>query len=459
MSEKVRISFLGGTGTVTGSKFLLRTADKTIMVDCGLFQGLKKLRLLNREKLPLAGEKIDFVLLTHAHIDHSGYLPKLVKDGFRGRIISTAPSLKIAEILLRDSAKISAEEAEKANQEGYSRHHPAEPLYTIEDVEKTIPLFSGINEGEWTELSPGIKVRFNYAGHILGASFIELVIAGKIFVFSGDLGRRDDLLLHQPKKPQRADILFLESTYGDRIHPEAEKDFFKFVREGLRKKGTVIIPCFAVERVQLLLFLLSKYREQNLLSDIPVYLDSPMGNSVLQIFHDFPYWHKLSEKELNNLSRETKINGSLSQTFKTIANNEAKIVLAGSGMATGGRVLLYLQKYLSDPKAMVILAGYQAEGTRGRLLLDGAKEIKIHGKYYPVKAKIRSVQGLSAHADQTGLLDWLKEIKNIPERVFIVHGEAQAADTLRVKIADTYGWSAIVPELNAEEEIVFLGSR
>ncbi|MEZ5040198.1 MAG: MBL fold metallo-hydrolase [Saprospiraceae bacterium] len=455
IDQKIKIHFLGAAGTVTGSKYVVEGLGKKIMVDCGLFQGLKKLRQLNWGYPPIDISTIDVVLLTHAHLDHTGYLPRLVQSGFNGKIYGTGPTLDIAEIILRDSAKIQEEEAAQANEKGYSKHSPAKPLYNLKDVNRTLAHFEEVPLDQWLSLFEGIKMRFQYVGHILGATFIEMEMGGKRFVFSGDVGREEDALLYPPKKPKRAEVLFIESTYGDRLHPKGdiEKEILQIVGETFQQRGTLIIPSFAVERTQTLMYMFWQLREKRLLPNIPVYMDSPMGTNVLQVFHRSANWHKLSKEDCDKMCNYIHTVTSFKETWEVIDNKDPKIVIAGSGMVTGGRVLTYLTKYIDKPETRVLLVGYQAEGTRGRQLLEGAHEVKIYGKYYPVKAKILTIQGLSAHADQQGLLDWLGEIENQPEKIFIVHGEAQAADVLRVKIKDTLGWECTIPELYSIEEL------
>lgn len=455
MNNKITIHFLGAAETVTGSKFLIETGVRKILIDCGLFQGLKKLRLLNWNSLPVNIEDIDTVLLTHGHLDHTGYLPRLMGKGFKKTIQGTAPTLDIAEIILMDSAKIQEEEAKKANAEGYSIHTPAKPLYTIKDAEKAIERFRPVKEGEWIELFEGIQVRFQYVGHILGATFIELDIYGKRFVFSGDIGRKNDFLLNTYKKPDKADVLVIESTYGGRIHENSnlEARLKEIILHTINKKGTLIIPCFAVERTQTLMYLLWKLQSQNSIPHIPMIMDSPMGANVLKIFYLHQQWHKLPLEDYTKMCNAFKIVKNYRETWKTIENNLPKIVVAGSGMLTGGRVLSYLTEYLERPETSILLAGFQAEGTRGRALQEGASELKIYGKYYQVKAEIFTIAELSAHADQTELLDWMSEIRNTPERIFITHGEPHSADALRVKIKDVYGWDSTIPTLYSIEEI------
>lgn len=456
MKPLVKLNFLGAAGTVTGSKFLIETSELHIMVDCGMFQGLKDLRELNWAELPADVAAIDLVILTHGHLDHVGYLPRLVKQGFKGKIIGTAPTLAIAEIILKDSAKIHEEDAEKANKEGYTKHKPALPFYNVDEAEKTVRLFKSATRNTWLQLSDNITLRFRYNGHIIGATFVELDINGKRFVFSGDVGRRDDYLLDNPEKPRWADYLFLESTYGDRCHPKEDLEplFIDLINRTLNNKGNLIIPSFAVERLQTLMYLLWKLYKEHKIPDIPIYVDSPMGNNVLSVFEQFPKWHKLSMSDYSAMCKHVNIISSYRETWETIDNPRPKIVIAGSGMVTGGRVLSYLQQYIDRSSTTILLVGYQAEGTRGQQLLNGAHEIKFYGKYYPVRATVEHVESLSAHADQNGLLDWLGDIKNIPECVYLIHGEANALNAFRVKLETTLNWNIKVPKLTDKEQLI-----
>ena len=450
MENQVKIHFLGAAGTVTGSKFLLETSELNILIDCGLFQGIKSLRELNWKDFPFDPKAIDLILLTHGHLDHTGYLPRLVKQGYKNPILGTPPSLGIAEVILNDSAKIQEEDAERANKEEYSKHEPALPLYTTKDAERAIELFQSINLDEWYQISENIKYRYQANGHILGSAFIELDIFNKRFVFSGDIGREKDLLLEPPKKPEKADYLFLESTYGDRLHPEDDSDeiFTEAIKDTIRNNGNLIIPSFAVERLQGIMYRLYLLMKSNKIPEIPIYIDSPMGNKVLDVFEGFSKWHKVDADEFRKMLSYFNIITSYRDTWKTIDEKRTKVVIAGSGMVTGGRVLTYLRYLIDKPETTVLLAGYQAEGTRGRQLENGAAEIKIFGKYCPVKAKVLKIDSLSAHADQQELLDWLSEIKNVPEKVFLIHGEPTALDSLRVKIKDLYNVEVNIPQLH-----------
>lgn len=447
--KEVVIHFLGAAETVTGSKYYLETPELNIMVDCGMFQGLKELREINWKKLPIDASKIDIVLLTHGHLDHTGYLPRLVKEGFKGKIYGTAPTLAITEIILRDGAKIHEEEAEKANKEEYSKHSPALPFFKLEDAEQTFNLFQSIEKDTWKDLGKNIRCTFKYNGHIIGATYIELEIHGKLFVFSGDIGRNTDYLLDPPNRPMWADYLFMESTYGHKLHPDENVEDFmaSLIKETIHNRGNLIIPSFAVERLQSIMYLLWKLYKSNRIPNIPIFVDSPMGNNVLSVFEAFSDWHHLPIEEYKAMCQHINIISSYRETWETIDDNRPKIVIAGSGMVTGGRVLTYLRQLLDKDSTTVLLVGYQAEGTRGRQLLEGAHEIKLFGKYIPVKAKVKHLESLSAHADQKELLQWMQSIKNIPEKVFLVHGEPTALQTFRVKIKDTLGWHVEVPKL------------
>lgn len=450
------IQFLGAAGTVTGSKFLLTVAGKKILIDCGLFQGKKELRMLNWEELPADAHEIDIIILTHGHLDHVGYLPRLVAQGFKGRIIASEPTLAVAGIILKDSAKIQEEEAQKANMYKYSRHSPALPLYTTLDVLKTVTLFKGISQNVWYEIFDGILLRLRYNGHIIGSTFIEITAHGKTFVFSGDIGRQNDPLLFPPVQPEKADVLVIESTYGDKIHPleDAPARLQAIILDTIAMNGTVIIPSFAVERTQLLMFLLWQLKSQQRLPDVPIYMDSPMATQALDIFHHFNEWHKLSQEDCAEMCRRIIRVHSPEESRTLIEDTTPKVVIAGSGMATGGRVLGYMQKYLEDSNSTILLVGYQAEGTRGSDLLQGKAEIKMYGSYYKVRARIASLESLSAHGDQSDLLHWMNGLKSAPENIFIVHGEPDSSRGLQEKIFKEYGWKSTVPVLN---ETVILG--
>ena len=450
----MKIHFLGAAGTVTGSKYLIETPDKNILVDCGLFQGLKELRLLNWSGLSFGAAKIDIVLITHGHLDHVGYLPRLVKDGFTGQILGTAPTLEVAKIILEDSARIQEEDADRANERGFSKHKPALPLYDTKDVKKTLPLFYPQPLDEWIEIGKEIFCRFRYNGHIIGATFIELKIKEKVIVFSGDIGKEQDLLMYPPQKPDKADILLIESTYGNRLHPDdAEERLAEIIKNAAAKGGTIIIPSFAVERAQMLMYLLWQLKKKGVIPDLPVYMDSPMGTGVLGIFEHNPSWHKLPLEACREMCKDIKLIESIQETYKLAASPQPKIIIAASGMATGGRILTYFVQHLGNDCSTILLVGFQAEGTRGRALLEGAKEIKLYGKMFPVKAQIENIEGLSSHADQDGLIDWISNLSSTPDKIFIVHGEHDSSVALKEKIKEIYDWNAAIPKLNQVSEI------
>jgi metallo-beta-lactamase family protein len=451
MNENMTLTFLGAAGTVTGSKYLLETKSKKLMVDCGVFQGLKELRLLNWQQPEYDPKTIDAVVLTHGHLDHTGYLARLVKLGFRGKIYGSDPTLKIAEIILKDSAKIQEEEAARANKEGYRKHSPAEAFYDLKDVQQTASLFIPLAEGSWHILEDEFRVRWQYNGHIIGSTFIEVETNGKTIVFSGDIGRKNDLLLYPPKKPIKADILLIESTYGGRFHPEEETiipELERIVNDTIKRGGSLFIPSFAVERAQLMMLMLWRLLKEKKIPKIPMIMDSPMGANVLNLFHTYRDWHKLKSNECDEMCSHFRIVSSSRETLELREGNESKIVIAGSGMMTGGRILNYMETRSANISDTLLFAGYQAEGTRGRKLLDGAKEIKVYGKWLPFKMHIEHIEGLSAHGDQNDLIDWLSEIKQQPEKVFIIHGEPEQAEALSKALEKKKGWQSQLPQLN-----------
>ncbi len=446
------IQFLGATSTVTGSKHLLKTPEAKILIDCGLFQGLKSLRLKNREELPVNIKDIDFSIITHAHLDHCGYIPVLVKNGFNGKFYMTPPTRDLVEIILRDSAKIQEEDAKKANEEGYSKHSPAKPLYTENDVERALKHFEVKNDNEWIKLTNNISFQFRKNGHILGATFIEIDCFGKRIVFSGDIGRNNSELLNSPEKPEEIDYLILESTYGDRLHPinNPLDDLEEAILSTIEKGGNLLIPSFAVGRAQEIMYLINVLKEQKRIPNIPVYLDSPMGADATEIFLNHPLWHKLKGVDIHKVSRHVSIIRDYHDTIKILKDKTSKIIIAASGMLTGGRVLTYLKEYGPLHDNTILLVGYQGEGTRGRALQEGLKEIKLQGKYVDIYAEVRSIESMSGHADQSEMLNWLKNLRKTPSKIFLVHGEPQALDVFRVKIQSELGIESIIPQF-AEE--------
>ncbi|QKJ33020.1 MBL fold metallo-hydrolase [Mucilaginibacter mali] len=440
--ESVFLRSLGAAGTVTGSKHLLITPEMTLMVDCGLFQGIKELREKNWERLPVDAASTGCVILTHAHLDHCGYLPLLVRQGFNKTIYMTGPTRDLTEIILRDCAKLQEEDADRANRHGYSKHRPAEPLYTTADVEAVLPLFRVCEIGVAIEVHPRISFRFYPSAHIPGACSAAISCYGRTLVFSGDIGRLNSELLPAPAPLPQADFVIMESTYGDRLHQggDTAAELAMVINDTVFEKGNMLLPCFAVGRAQEVMHMIYRLKQKNLIPDqIPVYLDSPMAASAGKVLLHFPEWFTSSKKEVARMFSGVTINDDYQGTEQIIKRHGSKIILAASGMLTGGRVLTYLKSYLPDKHNTILLIGFQAEGTRGRALLNHAHELKVHGKYYPVIAEVREIEGLSAHADQAELLQWLRPFKENQPLVFLVHGEPGAQETLRVKIKDELG--------------------
>lgn len=453
----MKLTFLGGTGTVTGSKYLIESSSLTgpILVDCGLFQGLKNLRLKNRESLPFDPKGLSAVILTHAHLDHSGYIPLLVKSGFKGPIYCSEATYELCKILLPDSGHLQEEEAKYANKRGFSKHHPALPLYTIEDAEASLSFFKPVKRHTKIPLSKNASFELFNAGHILGSCTVRIEADGRSIGFSGDLGRSNDLVMKTPEPPPECDYLVVESTYGNRKHQEVNPIGLlkEIVDEAWKNKGVIIIPSFAVGRAQTLLYILSELKRQKELPDIPVYLNSPMATNVTNLFCNFQDEHRLNEKQCHETCDIATYVRSPEESKELNTRSGPMIIVSASGMATGGRVVHHLKAFLGDPKNIVLFAGFQAAGTRGAAMVAGAEEIKIHGQYYQVKAKIMSLDMLSAHADYTEILSWLKSSRAKPRKVFVTHGESSASDSLRQKIEETLKWDAEVPFLGESKEL------
>jgi len=453
--NSIKVHFLGAAETVTGSKFLLTTPEKNILIDCGVFQGPEEIREKNWQRLPIDESTVDVVLLTHGHLDHTGYLPCLVKHGFKGEIFGTAPTMAIAEIIVLDSGRIQEIEAKRANEEAPRNQKPVVPFYTEKEAEKTLNHFRAKKIDRWFQLSKNIRYRFRYSGHIIGATFIELDIFGKRFVFSGDIGREDDFMLYTPKRPERADYLFLESTYGDRLHTSenVSEKLRKSIEQTVYNRGNLIIPSFAVERLQKLMYLLSELRKKNEAFNIPIFIDSPMGNDVISVYEKYLDWHKLSRHDFRAMRRNMEIITSYRQTRRVLRIPGPKLIIAGSGMVSGGRVLSYLRYLIGKSNTTILLAGYQAEDTGGRALLEGAREMEISGKNLSVNAYIDQIENLSAHADQQELLNWSSEITNMPTETFLIHGDPSAQEVFGSKLEDLRGWKVTIPELYSVKEI------
>ncbi|WP_334107464.1 MBL fold metallo-hydrolase [Methylobacillus sp.] len=444
----MQISFLGAAGTVTGSKYLVTSGERRVLVDCGLFQGLKVLRLKNWARLPVDPSSIDAVVLTHAHIDHTGYLPLLVKQGFRGKVYCSEVTLSLCQLLLRDSAHLQEEEANYANKRGYSKHKPALPLYTKEDAEIALERLVAIPVGQEIEILDGITVKLQLAGHILGACTVLLKDEKTSILFSGDLGRMEDPLLCAPTAPEAADYLVVESTYGNRLHEKAapETQLAEVINRTAKRKGILLVPVFAVGRAQEVLYYIHKIKQEGLIPDIPVYLNSPMAVEATLIFLTHHTQHKLSAAQCRELAGVAKVVTTVEESISLNELREPAIILAASGMLSGGRVVHHLKALGPDPRNTVLFAGFQAVGTRGAALLDGAESVKIHGEYVPIRAEIASINNLSAHADYREIMQWLDQCPKPPKQTFIVHGEPVAADALRHRIEEEKNWNVMVPE-------------
>jgi metallo-beta-lactamase family protein len=448
------LTFLGAAGTVTGSCFLLEHEGSRVLIDAGLYQGPSELRRRNWEPLGVDPGTVDAVVLTHAHLDHCGQLPRLVKDGFAGPILCSSETAALAAIVLRDSAHLLEEEARYANESGWSRHRPALPLYTAEDVEKTLRHFEPVPYDEHRAIAGSVGVRLHPAGHILGSATLEIDIAGHVVVFSGDLGRDGHPLLTPPPAPAAATALVLESTYGDRVHPPAEPGVLAgAIRRTVGRGGTVLIPAFAVDRTELVLLELERLERSGLIPRVPIHVDSPMALEALGVYlralHDAsPQLRSDRAAALERLSA-LDLHAVRDAGESRLLNDPDRpcIVVSASGMATGGRVVHHLAHQLPDPRNCVVLTGYQAPGTRGRQLQDGVRHLKIHGHYVPVRAEVVDVPDFSVHADADDLVGWVASAAAPPQTVYVVHGEPHSAAALADRIEEELGICAVVPTL------------
>jgi metallo-beta-lactamase family protein len=443
-----RLTFLGAAGTVTGSKYMVEQGDRRVLVDCGMYQGIKNLRERNWKPFPVDPKSIHSILLTHAHIDHSGYIPALVKNGFSGRIYCTSATFALSKVLLPDAGFLQEEDARLANLRKFSKHDPALPLYTEEDAQRSLRLFEPVDFAESIRLIKDLNVKFRPTGHILGASSIELDDGHQKVVFSGDVGRSNDLVMYPPESLTEADYLVVESTYGNRQHVSIDPhDFLKdVINKTVKRGGIVLLPAFAVGRAQSLLYVIHQLKEQNLIPDIPVYLNSPMAVTATEIFCRFHKEHRLSADECYKIDDGTHYVRTVEESIDLVNRKYPAIIISASGMASGGRVLHHLKALAPDHKNSIVFPGFQAPGTRGDAMVHGAEQIKIHGNYYPVRAEVYNLDSLSAHADSDELIAWLKHLKQAPKMTFITHGEPAAADALRLRIKDELGWRATVPE-------------
>lgn len=445
----VSITFSGGAGTVTGSKYLVKYQDQSLLVDCGLFQGYKQLRQRNWTPLSFAPEQLGAVLLTHAHLDHSGHLPLLVKEGFAGHVYATPGTRDLCRILLPDSGHIQEEDAEFANRHKFSKHAPALPLYTRQDALDALPRIKTVVFGKTFSPIPGWKASFSPAGHILGAASVLLEVAGRRILFSGDLGRPDDLIMSPPQDAPAADTVLIESTYGDRTHPHEDMpaELAPALQRVAQRGGVAVVPVFAVGRAQALLHAIHLLRlKGELPKSLPVFLDSPMAVHTTHLFESHPGEHRLSQHDTRALTHSATMVNSTDESRALASRHGPMVILSASGMATGGRVLHHLAHYAGNHRNMIILTGYQAPGTRGGTLASGAKTVRIHGRDVEVNAEVVQLQSASAHADANQLLAWLRSMPQAPGQVYVVHGEAGPADTLRGRIERELGWRARVPE-------------
>jgi metallo-beta-lactamase family protein len=444
----MRMTFLGATSTVTGSKTLVEAGGRKLLVDCGMFQGFKALRDRNWSPWPFDPATLDAVLLTHAHIDHSGSLPLLTRQGFKGPIWSTAATADLCEVLLQDTAHLQEEEARYRNRHGATKHQPAEPLYTVRDAQACLRHFKRVAPDGVVDLGEGLKVRFTPAGHILGAASVAIEYQGRTLLFSGDLGRDDDLVMPAPQTGQKADWVVVESTYGDRLHPGLDpiEKLGDAIRRTAARGGVVIIPAFAVGRTQGLLYALYRLKSAGAIPDMPVVLDSPMGIAATGLYERHRSEHRLTAEECHGIHHMTRFVKDVEESKALMQQRYPMIILAGSGMVTGGRVLHHIVHYGPHSRNTIVLSGFQAGGTRGASLAAGATSLKMFGEYVPIRAEVVQIEGLSAHADQAGLLGWLGALGKKPSHVYINHGEPQAADTLRLRIEEQLGWRASVPD-------------
>lgn len=458
----MKLQFLGATQTVTGSKYLVSHHGTNVVIDSGLFQGYKNLRLKNREPFPVQTNAIDAILLTHAHLDHSGYLPVLVKNGYKGAIYSTEATMDLCKILLPDSGYLQEEEAKYANKRGYSKHHPALPLYTSEDGRACLSNFKTI---DWKTpyrigKDPESSIQFEYhrAGHLLGAASVLVKSASTSVLFSGDVGRKNDPLIRDPNFEGQADFVVIESTYGDRTHPKdkPEDQLLDAVNKTIGRGGILLIPSFAVGRAQLILhYLLNLRRAGKISKSIPIYLNSPMASLANDAFAKHIDELKIKNEDIEEIASFLRIVETADDSKFLNTQTEPCIIIAASGMATGGRVLHHLKTLAPDPKNTILFVGFQAGGTRGDLMVKGADKIKIHGEYWPIRADVINLETMSAHADANELLEWIKKLSSKPKSIFVTHGELESATALKSKIERELDVETIIPDFEQTFDLTF----
>ncbi|MBL8346297.1 MAG: MBL fold metallo-hydrolase [Rubrivivax sp.] len=444
----MQLQFLGATGTVTGSKYLLRHEGTTLLVDCGLFQGFKQLRLRNWAPMPVPASSIDAIVLTHAHIDHSGYVPSLVRQGFEGKVHCSQATFDLCRILLPDSGHLQEEEAEYANRHGFSKHKPALPLYSRDDAVRCLKQFAPQRfHAPWSPAA-GLQATLAPSGHMLGSAFVRVDNGQRSILFSGDIGRPNDLVLKAPEQVPGADYAVVESTYGDRLH-EASDPLLKLgevINRTAARGGVVVIPAFAVGRAQILMYCIHLLKRRGTIHQLPVYLDSPMATDATRIYHAHRDEHRLSPEECEAMCHAATVVNKPEDSRALSARRGPMVIIAASGMATGGRVVHHLKAFAQDRRNTILFAGYQAGGTRGAAILRGAESVRIHGVEVPIRAEVAALDNLSAHADAGEILQWLRGFDTAPKQTFVTHGEPAAADAMRSRIEHELGWPCRVPD-------------
>lgn len=451
----MRLSFLGATGSVTGAKFLLEHDGRRLLVDCGLFQGLKQLRLRNWDAFPVPPSSVDAVVLTHAHLDHSGMLPRFVAQGYRGPVYCTAATRDLCGLLLPDSAHLLEEEADYANRHGFSKHHPALPLYTQADALAALERLQPRAFDTGFAPIPGVRVQLRRAGHLLGAASVRVEWDNRSLLFSGDLGRTQDLLMQPPALPEASDWVVMEATYGDRVHPSADAltAIADVVNRTAARGGVVLVPAFSVGRAQTMLYSLHLLKSQRRIPDLPLYLNSPMAADATRIYQAHLDDHRLSPEQCRAMCSAAHAVNSVEESKRLNTLDMPAVIVSASGMASGGRVLHHLKAYGPDARHTILFAGYQAMGTRGAAIVAGAPTVRIHGQHVPIRAEVAHLDTLSGHADREELLAWIGALPAPPERVFLTHGEPLPADALRQAIEERHGWPCTVPEYRDSVEL------
>jgi metallo-beta-lactamase family protein len=454
--DKPQITFIGATGTVTGSKYLLEYKDKKILIDCGLFQGLREDNMKNRRPLPILPKKLDAIILTHAHLDHSGYIPYIVKEGFKGHVYATNASYELCKLILPDSGFLQEEDIRYlAKRRGLKQRNIPQPLYTQEDAVKSLKSFKIVRFNDKIKLSEDISFEIVPAGHILGAGIVTVNVGNKKIVFSGDLGRTDDEMLRDPTTLSTADYILCESTYGDKVHKDinTKAELAKIINKTVSRGGNLIVPAFAVGRAQILLYMIYQLKKEKLIPRMPVFVDSPMAIKITQMLDDFTSEHRLTEKECAEMFKDTKFTSTVDQSKRIFEQKVPSVIISASGMATGGRILHHIAHYAPDNANTILLVGFQAVGTRGRMLQEGKKELKIYGQTVKINAEVATLENMSAHADSNELMHWLKAFTKKPSALFITHGELKASNALAKKVGEELKWRAVVPEYLQKEAL------